>query len=256
MITLYYWPGIQGRGELVRLALEEAGAKYVDRAREPGGMKEMLAYLNGDMPGLRPLAPPFVKVGRDMVSQTSLILHALAPRLGLVPKNEASRLAALEIQLTIADLFAEAHDVHHPVGSGLYYEDQKKEAKRAAASFTNERMPKYLGWLESLLARSNKTTRTSRTSRTTRTKHPFLLGRSLTYVDLSAFQVVSGLEYAFPNAMRRLERRVPLLLALRDRVAARPRIASYLASTRRLPFNEEGLFRHYPALDAPSRMRM
>jgi glutathione S-transferase len=237
MITLYYWPGIQGRGELVRLALEEAGAKYVDRAREPGGMKEMLAYLAGDMAGLRPLAPPFVKLGREVLSQTTLILHALAPRLGLVPKSEASRLAALEVQLTIADLVAEAHDVHHPVGTGLYYEDQKKEAKRAAASFTKERIPKYLGWLESLLEENQAS----------RGRH--LVGRSLTYVDLSAFQVVSGLEYAFPNAMRRVGKRVPLLLALRDRVAARPRIRAYLASSRRLPFNEDDVFRHYPELD-------
>jgi glutathione S-transferase len=237
-IDLYYWPGIQGRGEFVRLALEEAGAPYRDVARTPGGMKAMMATLEGkDARGLRPFAPPFVKTGGLVIAQTSLVLHALAPRLGLVPEDEASRLAALQIQLTIADLAMEAHDVHHPISGGLYYEDQKTEAKRASRSFTKERIPKFLGWLESLLERNRAS------------KHQYLVGRSLTYVDLSAFEIMSGLEYAFPRAMKRIEKKLPLLVALRDRVAARPRIAAYLASPRRLPWSTDDLLRHYPELD-------
>ena len=237
-IALYYWPMIQGRGEFVRLALEEAGARYVDVARTEGGMDEMLRFLNGKEPGALPFAPPFVKVGRVVVSQTANVLAYLAPRLGLVPDDEAQRAEAHQIQLTIADLVAEAHDTHHPLAVELYYEDQKKAAKRRAQSFVTERMPKYLGWLERVLERN--ATRGA----------PWLVGRDRTCADLSAFQVVAGLRYAFPNAMARRARELPRLVALHDAVAARPRIAAYLRSDRRLPFNEMGIFRHYPALDA------
>jgi glutathione S-transferase len=196
----------------------------------------------GSGPGLRPFAPPFIKDGHVVVAQTANILHYLAPRLGLVPANEAGRAAALQIQLTIADLVAEAHDTHHPIAVDLYYEDQKAPAKARASAFVRARIPKFLGWLESLLERSDGA---------------YLLGRRFAYVDASAFQVVQGLTYAFPNAMGRTRKRIPRLFALSERVAARPRIAAYLASERRLPFNEEGIFRHYPALDpaAPKRSR-
>jgi glutathione S-transferase len=242
-IELYYWPTIQGRGEFVRLVLEEAGADYVDVARTKGGMASMMRILEGKETGALPFAAPFVRVDDMIVSQTANILAVLAPRLGLVPDDEAARAEASQIQLTIADAVGEAHDTHHPIAGGLYYEDQKKEAKRRAASFVKERMPKYLGWLEDVLGRNAAS------------DGPWLVGRGLTYVDLSAFQLVEGLRYAFPNAMARLERKVPRLIALRDRVAARPRIAAYLASERRLPFNQEGIFRHYPELDAPARRR-
>jgi glutathione S-transferase len=239
-IELYYWPSIQGRGEFVRLALEDAGASYVDVARTKGGMAKMQRFLDGGQPGALPFAPPFVKVGRVVVSQTANVLAFLAPRLGRVPRDEALRAEAQQIQLTIADLVAEAHDTHHPIAGSLYYEDQKKEAKRRAESFVGERMPKYLGWLEQILARNAR-----RGSR-------WLVGGRITYADLSAFQVVAGLRYAFPNASARVERKLPRLVALHDAVAARPRIAAYLASERRIPFNEQGIFRHYPELDPPA----
>ncbi|TMB03422.1 MAG: glutathione S-transferase [Deltaproteobacteria bacterium] len=242
-VELYYWPTIQGRGEFVRLLLEEAGADYVDVARAKGGMAAMMRFLEGDEPGALPFAAPFVKVGGAVVSQTAHILAYLAPRLGLVPDDEALRAEASQIQLTIADLVGEVHDTHHPIAGSLYYEDQKKEAKRRARAFVKERMPKYLGWLEDVLARNRKS------------EGRWLVGRDRTYVDLSAFQVVEGLRYAFPNAMARLERKIPRLVALRDRVAERPRIAAYLKSERRLPFNQEGIFRRYPELDAPAPRR-
>jgi len=242
-VELYYWPTIQGRGEFVRLLLEEAGADYVDVARTKGGMATMSRSLEGEERGALPFAAPFVKVGDVVVSQTANILAYLAPRLGLVPEDEALRAEASQIQLTIADLVAEAHDTHHPIAGSLYYEDQKKEAKRRTQIFVKERMPRYLGWLEDVLARNRES------------EGRWLVGRDLTYTDLSAFQVVEGLRYAFPNAMVRLERKLPRLVALRDRVAARPRIAAYLASPRRLPFNQDGIFRRYPELDlrAPRR---
>jgi glutathione S-transferase len=239
-IELYYWPTIQGRGEFVRLLLEEAGADYVDVARRPKGMTAMMRFLDGKEPGALPFAAPFVKVGRLVVSQTANIAAFLAPRLGLVPRDEALRVEASQIQLTIADLVGEAHDTHHPIAGSLYYEDQKKEAKRRAREFVKERMPKYLGWLEDVLARNQKSA------------GRWLVGRDLTYVDLSAFQVVSGLRYAFPNAMARLEPTLPHLVELHDRVAARPRIKAYLRSKRRIAFNQQGIFRRYRELDPNS----
>ena len=254
-IDLYYWPGIQGRGEFVRLALEDAGAAYVDVARDrENGLMEMMRLLEGqrpegprpkgqrpgaEEPGALPFAPPFVKVGTLVVSQTANILAYLAPRLALVPDDEALRTEANQIQLTLADFVDEIHDTHHPIAGGLYYEDQKAAAKRRARDFVKERMPKYLGWLEKVLERNRKS------------GGQWLVGSGRTYVDLSAFQIIEGLRYAFPNAMARLEPTLPRLVALRDRVAARPGIASYLGSKRREPFNQMGIFRHYPELDAP-----
>jgi len=243
-IELYYWPGIQGRGEFVRLLLAEAGAAYVDVARErKNGLAAMMRCLEGEAPGALPFAPPFVKVGAIIVSQTANILAFLAPRLGLVPDDVALCAEASQIQLTLADFVDEIHDTHHPIAGSLYYEDQKAAAKRRARHFVTERMPKYLGWLEKVLARNRKS------------EGQWLVGSDCTYVDLSVFQVVEGLRYAFPNAMRRIEPKIPRVVALRDRVAKRPRIARYLKSKRRQPFNQMGIFRHYPELDAPPLVR-
>jgi glutathione S-transferase len=244
-IELYYWPMIQGRGEFVRLLLEEAGADYVDVARTTHGMRAMSRFVDGRRRGALPFAPPFVRVGDVVVAQTANACAWLAARLDLVPRDEARRAEASQIALTIADLVAEAHDTHHPISGALYYEDQKKAAKARARDFIEARMPKYLGWLEAILERNRASA------------GRWLVGRERSYVDLSAFQVVEGLRYAFPNAMARLEPKLPRLVALRDRVAARPRIAAYLASRRRIPFNEMGIFRRYPELDArpPTRSR-
>lgn len=237
-IDLYYWPSIQGRGEFVRLLLEEAGAEYSDVARENGGMAALTKVLQGERRGALPFAPPFVVVGDTVVSQTANILAFLAPTLGLAPEDPAGRAEAMQIQLTIADFVAEAHDTHHPIAGSLYYEDQKREAKRRARDFVSQRMPKYLGWLERVLERNRES------------EGRWLVGANLGYVDLSAFQMVEGLRYAFPKAMARIAPKIPRLVALRDRVAARPRIAQYLASKRRLAFNQQGIFRRYPELDA------
>ena len=225
---LYYWPGIPGRGEFVRLAFEHAGAAYQDVCRAPRGMKQM-AQLLGKQSADRPFAPPFLRAGRLLIAQTANILLYLGPRLGLVPAGEPARLRVHQHQLTIADWLVEAHDTHHPIGSGLYYEEQKREARRRSADFLANRLPKYLGYFESVLKAEGRP--------------------RLHYAHLSLFQMIEGLRYAFPNAMRRLERRHPRCVAMRDRVAAVPAVAAYLASPRRLPFNEQGIFRHYPALD-------
>lgn len=232
---LYYWTGIQGRGEFVRLALEDAGASYVDVAREKGE-GAMAAFLDGEHEGAPPFAPPFLKAGRLVIAQTANILQYLGPRLGLVPDSESGRIYAHQLELTISDIVAEVHDSHHPVAGGLYYADQRAEAKRRAADLRETRLPKFLGYFEDVLQRGGG-------------RHPL---RQHSYVDLSLFQLVSGLDYAFPRAMRRLSPKLPQLIALRRRVAERPNIAAYLQSPRRLAFNEEGIFRHYPELDDPA----
>jgi glutathione S-transferase len=231
---LYYWPEIQGRGEFVRLALEEAGASYDDVARKSGGMGKMLTMMEGGRDKRPPFAPPFIKTGKLVIAQVAEILFYLGPRLTLAPRDEAGRLWLHQLQLTVTDFVKEIHDTHHPVGGGLYYEDQKPEARRYAAGFLDERVPKYLGYFETVLKKSGG---------------PNVLGTKFSYMDLSLFQLVEGLRYAFPKAMQTIERGVPRVVAVRDRVATRPRIKAYLASARRLPFNESGIFRHYPELD-------
>ncbi len=235
---LYYWPTIQGRGEFVRLALEEAGADYVDVARgSKAGMPAMMQLLNGETVERPPFAPPFLRAGNLLIGQTANILLFLGGRHNVAPRAEAGRHWAHQLQLTIADLISEVHDTHHPIAGRLYYEDQRAEARRRAADFVTSRAPKFLGYFERVLERNP-------------TGDAHLVGARLSYPDLSLFQVVAGLRYAFPRAMARLERRVPRVIALHDRVAERPRIAAYLASPRRLPFSEEGIFRHYEELDA------
>jgi glutathione S-transferase len=231
---LYYWPEIQGRGEFVRLALEEGGADYLDVARRRGGMSAMMKLLDAEGSRRPPYAPPFLKAGSLTIGQTANILLYLGPRLGLAPRDEAGRLWVHQLQLTVADFVKEAHDTHHPISSQLYYEDQKPAAKRYTKLFWQQRVPKYLGYFESILAANG----------------PYLLGRRLAYADLSLFQIVEGLRYAFPKRMKRFERQVPNLVSLRDAVARRPRIKAYLASKRRIPFNEMGIFRRYKELDA------
>jgi glutathione S-transferase len=231
---LYYWPGIQGRGEFVRLALEDAAADYVEVARQPRGMAAMSNFMEDRAVKHPPFAPPFLKAGKLVIAQTANILFFLGPRLRLAPKLDAGRLWAHQLQLTIADWVAEVHDSHHPIAGNLYYEDQKREAKRRAADFRAERLPKFLHYFEQVLERNGSRV---------------LVGNAVCYVDLSLFQMIEGLRYAFPSAMTKQERQHRRVIALHDRIAARPRLAAYLASQRRLPFNQEGIFRHYPELD-------
>ena len=236
---LYYWPSIQGRGEFVRLALEEAGADYVDVARLSGrgkGVPALLRFLESNTVERPPFAPPFLKAGELVIGQTANILSYLGPRLGLVPKAEAGRLWAHQLQLTVTDFVLEIHDTHHPIAGSLYYRQQKTEALRRAKHFTRDRLPKFLDYFETVFDRNAS-------------GRGFMVGRSLTYVDLSMFQLVAGLRYAFPNTMAKVERDIPGLVALHDELAARPNIAAYLASKRRIPFNQYGIFRHYPELD-------
>lgn len=230
---LYYWPSIQGRGEYVRLALEDAGADYEDVARGKRGMDAMMRMMEPGK-GTPPFAPPFLKAGKLVVGQTANILLYLGGRHSLAPKSEPGRLWVHQLQLTIADLVLEIHDTHHPLGPSLYYEDQKAPAKKRTAEFWKERVPKYLGYFEDLVEANGGA---------------FVTGRRATYADLSLFQIVEGLRYAFPKSMRAFERKIPRLVELRDRVAERPNIKAYLSSERRIPFNEEGIFRRYKALD-------
>jgi glutathione S-transferase len=238
---LYYWPGIQGRGEFVRLALEDAGAEYVDvalvPAEEGGGVPAMERLLEGADVERPPFAPPFLKAGRQLIGQTANILLFLGNRLDLAPRDAARKLWTHQLQLTIADFIVEIHDTHHPIGGGLYYDEQKPAAKRRARGFLADRLPKFLRYFERVLQRNPAA-------------GPWMVGAQITYVDLSMAQVVAGLRYAFPLTSRKVLRACPRLRALHDEVFARPRIASYAASGRRLAFNNDGIFRHYPELES------
>jgi len=224
----------------VRLALEEAGAAYIDVARLPagegGGYDAIRTALDGKLGGLRPLAPPVLVAGELVIAQTAAILHFLGQRHGLAGTTEADAWGALQLQLTIADLTSEAHDTHHPTSPALHYEEQKNEAQLRAKAFRELRIGKYLGYLERVLEAN------------TASAGRHLIGAGLTYVDLSAQHVVAGLSYAFPNATSRVLADTPRLAALCEAIAARPRVAAYLASPRRVPFSD-GIFRMYPELD-------
>jgi glutathione S-transferase len=237
---LYYWPGIQGRGEFVRLALEEAAASYTDVGVMPkargGGVPAILRMLQARGVRRPPFAVPVLRTGRQLIAQTPNILLYLGGPLRLAPANEAGKLWTHQLQLTILDLYLEIFDTHHPLGDGYAYEEQKAAARRRAKDFLKVRLPKFLGYFERVLTLN-------------RAGAPWLVGRRLTYADLSLAQVIAGLRYAFPRACGRELRRRPRLCALHDAVFARPRIARYVASGRREPFNNEDLFRHYPQLD-------
>ncbi len=232
----YYWPGIQGRGEFVRLALEDSGANYLDVARGKYGLEKLTRYCGGEDIERPSFAPPILKAGKQVIGQTPAILSYLGRRHNLAPKNKAGRLWVHQLQLTILDLANEAHDIHHPISARLYYEEQKSAAKCSAAIFVKERIPKYLGYLDTIIEKNKKAS-------------GYLVGDEASYADLSSFQILSGLRYALPNAMDRAEKKYPRLRELHARIAMRPRIVKYLASKRRIPFNEYGLFRHYPELD-------
>lgn len=237
---LHYWPSIPGRGEFIRLAFHAASVPFIDVARLPeaegGGAGGVVRFMRGDQAGLQPFAPPILRVGDVVLAQVAAILHFLGPRLGLSPDDELGRAEALQLQLTIADLVSEVHDTHHPVYIGRAYEDQKAEALKRGGYFVSQRIPRLLEYFEGVLRRN------------TRGAGEHMVGDALSYVDTSMFQALAGLEYAFPKAFARQTPRIPGLLALRDRVAALPSIAAYLASPARLPFGE-GIFRRYPELD-------
>ncbi len=235
---LYYWPSNQGRGEFVRLALEEAAAEYIDVGRLPeaegGGVPAILKLMNAPEIKTPPFAPPFLKAGELIIGQTANILMFIGAHHQLAPADEAGRLWAHQLQLSVTDFAKEIHDTHHPLGAAFYYEEQKPEAKRYSENFLKLRLPKFLTYFDTVITRNDG-------------RH--LVGSALTYVDLSAFQLVAGLRYAFPRAMARIEPSVPRLVALHEAVQGRPRIAAYLASPRRMAFDEKGVFRRYPELD-------
>ncbi len=241
MYRLIYWPTLQGRGEFVRLVLEDAGVPYDDVARQPesegGGMAAVRALLHGQgevMPGF---APPFLVHEQLTLAQMPVICAYLGQRHGLAPETDALHMRALQLQVTISDVVSETHDTHHPVSSALYYEDQKQAALQAASLFRERRLPVWLRFFDRVLERSGG---------------PHVFGDRISYVDLGLFQLIEGLKYAFPIVMKGALADVPRITALHQRVAARPRVAEYLASERRIPFNEHGIFRYYPELDAPS----
>ncbi len=230
---LYYWPTIQGRGEFVRLLLEDVGTDYVDVIRQPetdgGGMDALLAVVADS----GHFAPPILKDGDTIVSQTPLIMDYLGTKHDLTPSDEAERRDALRLSMLLADFLVEAHDVHHPLAKEFYYEDQRDEALRRAPSFRDMRIPKFYDYFERTIAANGG----------------YLVAGTLSHADFSLFQVIEGMRYAFPEASARLEPDHPGITALHGTIASRPRIQAYLDSSHRIAFNEHGIFRHYPELD-------
>jgi glutathione S-transferase len=234
---LYYWPTIPGRGEFVRLVLEDADQPYVDIARLPeaegGGVAGLQRALAAAPLGL---APPMLKLGQTSICQTLQICNFVAKRQGRLPAGRSGESDAQHLAGTLYDFVVEIHNVHHPLSSALHYEEQKTEAARAAMAFVEHRLPKFLGFFERCIEHNAG-------------REPWLLGTDLSYVDLWLFQVTEGLRYAFPKTMSQRMGSYPKVASANDAVRARPPLASYLASERRIPFNEQGLFRHYPELD-------
>lgn len=243
---LIYWPGIPGRGEHIRLALEEAGATYTDSAHQKDGINSVLSQIDaknlGDASNPPPLAPPILKHGDLLISQTSNILMYLAPRLGLVPSAEEDEDAIYKINalaLTALDgLSNEPHDCHHPVATSLYYEDQKTESKRKSQDYIANRLPKFLGYFERVL--QGEASKGGK----------WLYGGNFTYADLVLYQCLDGVKFAFPNATKRIEKegKFGKVFELHRAVQERPKIKEYLASERRQKYSQ-GIYRHYPELD-------
>lgn len=236
MYKLIYWSNIQGRGEFIRLILEEAGVAYeeVGRLPEPEGGDEVVAsYLYGKGQGNPAFGPPLLQDGELVLAQTAAICDHLGRKHGLAPSSEFGRAYALQLQLTVADAVVEAHDTHHPISASLTYEEQKAPAAERASYFVKDRIPKFLGYFETALMRGGH----------------FLVEDNLSYADLSVFQLMCGLEYAFPKAYAAATQKTPGLVSFKKRISQRPNIAAYLESPRHIPLNEQGIFRHYPELD-------
>lgn len=235
---LFYWPGIQGRGEFPRMLLEDAGIPYVDVCRHVGGIDRMSAIMHGEGAPLMPFAPPFMNVDGMWISHTAAIMTYVAEKFGLAPRDEQEKMIARTLALTIADLLTEAHDTHHPITIEQHYEQQQDAALLRAAAFRDLRMPKFLRHFERTIAHNDR-----------RGGGGVIVGIEITYIDIALFQVIEGLSYAFPRALARVQGELPLLRSLHARVSKRPRLAAYLASERRVPFNEHDIFRRYPELD-------
>jgi len=235
---LYYWPNLPGRGEFIRLVLEQAGAKYVDIARQPeaegGGMPPLMALRYGQGEGQPAYAPPVLRAGDFWLAQTPAICDYLAAIHRLVPTEPQGRARALQVFLTIFDVLGEVHDTHHPISKARFYEDQKQAAKQNATSFLQDRLPNHMAYFDRVLSQAGGA---------------YLLGHTLTYVDLAMYQLLLGLKHAFPKGASQVLTQTPGLSALFDKVAAQPRVAAFKASDRSVAFSNDGIFRNYPELD-------
>lgn len=230
--ALYYWPVLPGRGEIIRMLLEDAGAAYRDVGREEG-FGVIVSARKGELGGARPFAPPILQHGELVLSQSSVIARYIAERHGLAPSDHRGRFLAEQHFLGWSDVMVEVHDTHHPIALGLHYEDQRDAAKERTRHFLADRLGTWLQHFEHIVTQGGGV-------------H---VGETITYPDFMARFVLRGIEYAFPRAFSEHRERIPSLLALRDRVEARPQLAAYLASDRAMAFNEHGIFRHYPELE-------
>ncbi len=238
---LYYWPMLPGRGEFIRLIFEDAGADYIDVGRLPedegGGISALRKKIDNPHRGFESFALPLLEYDDYLIAQLPNICLFLANEFNMIPGGN-HYFRANQLMLTICDIIDEIHNTHHPLSISMYYENQQEAAKKNALSFTTERLPKWLQYLEKTLIGNGE-------------KH--LAGTQISYVDIALFQLIRGLDYAFPNHMQRYLPQIPKLIALKDRVGERPGICSYLSSERCIDFNNDGIFRAYPELDIVDR---
>lgn len=251
LYELLYHPGIPGRGEFIRLVLEAAGVPYKDLANDSiEGAYSVQAIIDpsstGDDDGNPPpFAPPALRIPSEgkrgtalVIYQTPSILAYLGDRLGLAGADQAERAWVLSHTLTALDCNNEVHDTHHPIAVSEYYEAQMDEALKKAKVFREHRIPKFLGYFERLLM-GNKEHGGGR----------YLVGCKLSFADTTVWQVLSGLEFAFPREIEARKQEYPTLFEkFYPSIREEKGIKEYLASNRRLPFGM-GVYRHYPELD-------
>ena len=175
------WDGVPGRAECIRLLFEYTGTPY-EELKDNSTL--MTRIVDPEIVGIPPnLWPPVLELPNGKwLGQTGVIMNYLSPKLGLagyakddtdLDEDEKVFLSAKTSQLvfTALDLLVEvsavdsrrpvhglcimscsqAHNVHHPVSTNLYYEDQKAEALRAAEQFRASRLPKYMQHFQSVL---------------------------------------------------------------------------------------------------------
>jgi glutathione S-transferase len=185
VFELIYWPGDPGRAEHIRLALEYAGAKYIDTALSKDALTTVLAQISDDQLGdsLNPpcYAPPILRHGQLAINQTPNVLLYLGPKLGLVPgidenPNNLFRVNALALS-ALDGLSNEVHNCHHPISTSLYYEEQKDESIRASTAWVTKRLPIFLAYFQKVLSGEASG------------QGPWLFGGKTSYADLVLYHV-------------------------------------------------------------------
>ncbi|SMY24333.1 unnamed protein product [Zymoseptoria tritici ST99CH_1A5] len=246
---ILYHPGIPGRGEFIRLAFEVTGTPYTDIANSQKDgyatvQKTCMNTTSTASEGSNPpmFAPPALRIpgaGKNgealVIAQTSNILLYLSEKLSLLPEgDENGKYFVNQLVLTALDLNNEIHDTHHPIGPSLYYEDQKDASLLKAKDVRENRIPKFLSYFERVLKGNGD--------------GKYLVGERVTTADVTVWQVLDGLQFAFPKEMAVRRKEFEALFKWYEGFKEEKGLKAYLGSERRLPYSQ-GVFRYYPELD-------